>query len=77
MRVVKVSETRTYVDIRGEDLISSLKYVRVIKPNGNIVWSSYFGDEYGKEDSEKLETAYQQYLSGLIKTELNEALSKE
>ncbi len=77
MKVVNIGRKYTYVDIEIEDFVSPIELIRITEQNGEIKWKNQFLANYNKEDSEKLEAAYQQYLSEKMKTELTtEALSK-
>jgi hypothetical protein len=77
MKVVNIGRKYTYVDIEIEDFVSPIELIRITEQNGEIKWKNQFLANYNKEDSEKLEAAYQQYLSEKMKTELTtEALLK-
>jgi len=77
MKVVNIGRKYTYVDIEIEDFVSPIELIRITEQNGEIKWKNQFLANYNKEDSEKLEAAYQQYLSEKMKTELTtETLSK-
>ena len=77
MRITNINSTFVYMNLLIEGFSGTIEITRISKPNGQVVWKSSFGQHYGIKDSEKLEALYQEYLSGHIKTELTEALSKE
>lgn len=77
MKVTNIKNTYTCVEIVIEGFSTNIEVTRISKSNGEITWHNSLTCDYGKKDSEKLEAAYQQYLSEKIKTELTtEALSK-
>lgn len=51
-------------------------FVRRVNGDESVVWTIDGKKEMSKTSSQKLEAAYQEYLSGQIKTELMEELSK-
>jgi hypothetical protein len=77
MKVTNIKNVYTCVEILIEGFSSNIEVTRIARSNGEITWHNSLTCNYSKKDSEKLEALYQEYLSGHIKTELTEALSKE